>query len=231
MRCSGTLMRDFCARSCSAPPLAAARAPGRPGGRAGAARPLLPLRRLARPARPCPCAAPGFTPGEQVDVAIDGVVVDTATALPERRASRGSVTAPYQKRGERPFTLTVTEVDQPANTASADEPRDRARPAAEAARGRAVAARALHRPRLHRRRPFVYAHYVRKGKLRKTVRLGAAQGPCGRIDVRRRQIPIKRPATGRWTLQVDNQQRLQHPARERLRALAITVRRVPRPGG
>ena len=26
-----------------------------------------------------------------------------------------------------------------------------------------------------------------------------------RIDVRRRQIPVKKPALGRWTLQVDNQ--------------------------
>ena len=49
-----------------------------------------------------------------------------------------------------------------------------------------------------------YAHYVRKGRHRKTVLLGAAQGPCGRIDVRRRQFPFK-PAVGRWTLQVDNQ--------------------------
>jgi hypothetical protein len=26
----------------------------------------------------------------------------------------------------------------------------------------------------------------------------------GRVDVRRRQIPVKRPKLGRWTLQVDN---------------------------
>ena len=60
----------------------------------------------------------GFTPGEQVSVAIDGVVVDTATVLPNGEVE-GQVTAPYQERGERPFTLTLTEVDQPANTASA----------------------------------------------------------------------------------------------------------------
>ena len=111
---------------------------------------------------------------------------------------QGQVTAPYQERGERPFTLTLTEVDQPANTASA------------ASRVTALAFRLKPRKKAPSQRvrfigrgftdgEFVYAHYVRKGKLRKTVLLGAAQGPCGRIDVRRRQIPITGPprAAGR----------------------------------
>jgi hypothetical protein len=51
----------------------------------------------------------------------------------------------------------------------------------------------------------VYAHYVRKGKLRKTVQLAAAAGPCGTFDVRRRQLPIRRPQTGRWTVQIDQE--------------------------
>ena len=171
----------------------------------------------------------GFTPGEQVSAAIDGVVVDTATALPEGNVE-GQVTAPYQERGERPFTLTLTEVDQPANTASA------------ASRVTALTFRLKPRKKAPSQRvrfigrgftdgEFVYAHYVRKGKLRKTVLLGAAQGPCGRIDVRRRQIPISRPATGRWTLQVDNQQRYSTQPVSVFVRWAINVRRVPTPGG
>jgi hypothetical protein len=79
--------------------------------------------------------------------------------------------------------------------------------------------------------PMVYAHYVRKGKHRKTVELGAPQGPCGRISAKRRQIPVKRPALGRWTLQVDNQPTYSaEPAGVFVR-LAITVRRVARIGG
>ena len=176
-----------------------------------------------------PVRATGFTPGEQVNVAIDGVVVDTATALPEGNVE-GQVTAPYQERGERPFTLTLTEVDQPTNKASAES------------RVTALTFRLKPRETAPSRRvrfigsgfnddKTVYAHYVRKGKLRKTVLLGAAQGPCGRIDVRRRQIPIDRPATGRWTLQVDNQKRYSTQPASVFVRWAINVQRTPRPGG
>ena len=50
----------------------------------------------------------------------------------------------------------------------------------------------------------VYAHYVRKGKPRKTVRLGAPQGPCGRIRRAAPPVPVQ-ARRGRWTLQFDNQ--------------------------
>jgi hypothetical protein len=171
----------------------------------------------------------GFTPGEKVSAAIDGVVVDTATALPNGDVD-GQVTAPYQERGERPFTLTLTEVDQPANSASA------------ASRVTALTFRLQPRKTAPSQRvrfigrgftdgEFVYAHYVRKGKLRKTVRLGAAQGPCGRIDVRRRQIPIDGPATGRWTLQVDNQKRYSTQPVSVFVRWAINVQKTLRPGG
>ena len=171
----------------------------------------------------------GFTPGEQVSVAIDGVVVDTATALPEGNVE-GQVTAPYQERGERPFTLTLTEVDQPANAASATS-RVAALSFRLQPRRKAPSQRVRFVGRGFIDGEFVYAHYVRKGKLRKTVLLGAAQGPCGRIDVRRRQIPIDRPATGRWTLQVDNQKRYSTQPASVFVRWAINVQRTPRPGG
>ena len=79
--------------------------------------------------------------------------------------------------------------------------------------------------------PRSVAKVVRKDKLRKTVSLGAPQGPCGRISVLRRQIPVKRPALGRWTLQVDNQPFYSAEPVSVFVRLAITVRRVLRPTG
>src|SRR6185295_6705943 len=68
-----------------------------------------------------------------------------------------------------------------------------------------------------------YGLYVRKGKVRKTVRLGTPQGPCGRIDVKRRQIPVKKAALGRWTLQVDNQKTYSPTPASAFRTLIIRV--------
>jgi hypothetical protein len=149
-----------------------------------------------------PVNARGFTPGERVDVAIDGAVVETVTVLFDGTI-RGSVPAPYRAAGERPFTLTVTQVGQPATTASTVS-----RVAALGLKLKPRNAAPSKRVRI-RGLGFidgetVYAHYVRKRKVRKTIELGAPQGPCGRISVRRRQIPVRRPALGRWVMQVDN---------------------------
>jgi hypothetical protein len=145
-----------------------------------------------------------FTPGEQVRVLIDGKVVqDSVTVLPDGNV-RGEVQAPYQAKGERGFTLTVAEIGNAANTATATS-----RVTALAMRLEPKLASPSRRVRFIGRGftdgPMVYGHYVRKGKVRKTVKLGAPQGPCGRVSVKRPQIPIKRAANGRWTLQVDNQ--------------------------
>jgi hypothetical protein len=145
-----------------------------------------------------------FTPGEQVNVYLDGQLVQKeVTVLPDGNV-RGEVQAPYQPRGERGFTLTVAEIGNAANTATATS-----RVTALAMRLKPKNARPSSRVRFIGRGftdgPMVYGHYVRKGKLRKTVKLGAPQGPCGRVSVRRKQIPIRHAANGRWTLQVDNQ--------------------------
>jgi hypothetical protein len=173
--------------------------------------------------------AEGFTPGAAIDLFIDGAAVDMPVfALANGRVS-GDVTAPYRASGERAFTLTLTETERPSNTVST------------ASRVTALAMRLKPRkakPSMKVRfigRGFtdgteVFGHYVRAGKLRKTVSLGPPQGPCGTIDVRRRQIPLTRPKTGRWTLQVDNQAVYSsRPAGVFVR-LAITVRRVLRAG-
>jgi hypothetical protein len=173
-----------------------------------------------------PVRADGFTPGERVNVYIDGRVVQENIVVLQDGQVEGGVPAPYQPAGERPFTLTVTEVDQPSNTASASS-----RVTALALRLKPKRARPNRRVRFIGRGftdgTEVFAHYVRKDKLRKTVSLGAPQGPCGRVSVKRRQIPVKRPALGRWTLQVDNQPAYSPEPPSVFMRLTITVTRNP----
>src|SRR5688500_1981782 len=66
-----------------------------------------------------PVRGAGFTPGETVTVRIDGVVVAEGIRVLTDGKVVGAVTAPYQSSGERPFMLTVTEDNQPSNTAGA----------------------------------------------------------------------------------------------------------------
>jgi hypothetical protein len=168
----------------------------------------------------------GFTPGETVTVSIDGTVVEDGFADTNGEVS-GDVPAPYQQDGERPFTVTVTEARQPANTASASS-RVTALTLKLSPQRAAPSTRVRFLGRGFTDGTEVFAHYVRAGKLRKTVSLGAPQGPCGRVAVKRRQIPIKRPKVGRWTLQVDNQPIYSAEPVSVFVRLAITVRRVLR---
>jgi len=170
--------------------------------------------------------AGGFTPGAPVNVSIDGVVVQSdVTALPDGTVA-GTVNAPYQRRGVRPFALTVTERDRPANTATAAS-----RVAALSLRLKPSDARPARRVRFLGRGfldgPVVYGHYLLDDRVRRTVRLGRPEGPCGRLAARRRQIPLRRPATGRWTLQVDNQPDYSPQPPGVFVRLDITVKRVP----
>jgi hypothetical protein len=172
-----------------------------------------------------PVRASGFTPGEKVNIYLDDTLVrEGVTVLPEGRIE-GGVSAPYQARGERPFTLTVTQVGQSANTASTSS-----RVTALALRLKPRRADPKRRVRFIGRGFIdgteVFAHYVRKRKLRKTVSLVAPQGPCGRVSVKRRQIPVRRPALGRWTLQVDNEAIYTPEPPGVFMRLAITVTRA-----
>ena len=150
MRCSGTLMR--LSRPILGAVVAVLLAPQ--AAQAAVLDPLGPCYRSvdSETRETVPVHGTGLHAGRAGDrarstavVAQDGVVADTDGEV------IGGVPAPYQASGERPFTLTVTEDDQPANTASASSRVTALDAAAEAAHGRAAAARALHRPRLHRR--------------------------------------------------------------------------------
>ncbi len=173
--------------------------------------------------------AGGFTPGGAVDVLIDGTVIaNDVKALPDG-SIKGQVSAPFQAKGERAFTLTVTEADKPANTASWTS-----RVTALAMRIKPKEARPSKKVRFIGRGftdgEKIYGHYLRGGKVRKTVTLGRPNGPCGTIDVKRRQMPISKPKVGRWKLQVDNQPAYSSVPAGVLVELTIIVRRVLRGG-
>jgi hypothetical protein len=174
-----------------------------------------------------PVRASGFTPGEHVNVYVDGMLAQQDVVVLTDGQITGFVSAPYVPSGERDFTLTVTEVEQPSNTASVTS-----RVTALSLRLKPSRARPNRRVRIIGSGFIdgtdVYAHYVRKRKLRKTVRLGPPQGPCGRIDVKRRQIPLRRPALGRWTLQVDNQKAYSPRPDSVFMTLSIRVTEGPR---
>ena len=170
----------------------------------------------------------GFTPGADVTVAVDGAAAATAQAN-ELGEVVGAVSAPYQRRSARPFTLTLTEVDLPEHTVSAES-----RVTALNARLKPARAKPSSQVRFLGRGftdgEHIYAHYVREGKLRRTVDLGVPGGACGRLDAVGRQIPVRKPAVGRWTLQLDNQPVYSpHPPTVFVR-LAITVKRVVEAG-
>jgi hypothetical protein len=63
----------------------------------------------------------------------------------------------------------------------------------------------------------VWAHYRYRGRLRSTIALGRASGPCGLLSVRRPQIPVAHPARGTWQVQFDHRRRFSPRARPRLR--------------
>ena len=141
----------------------------------------------------------GFAPMSMVEVLIDGVVVGNAPtgSVGEFRLK---VDAPYQPRGERAFTLeardgvnAVTTQSRVTNLAVFMRPKRAAPSRRVRFRGRGFM---LDAP--------IYAHYLYDGDEQKTVRLTRrSTAPCGTFGVRRRQIPVAKPRTGRWVVQFD----------------------------
>ncbi len=148
----------------------------------------------------------GFAPGERLTLTIDAMPALTgATAADDGTLGAQALDAPVQPAGEREFAVTAVREADGAVRASAT-----ARVTALAVRVKPKRARWRDRVRF-RGRGFtdsgaIYAHYVRKGTLRSTVRLAdAPTGPCGTFITRRSQFPF-RPTEGVWRIQID-----QHP--------------------
>jgi hypothetical protein len=177
--------------------------------------------------------AAGFTPNSTVNLSIDGAPIEGSTGLQTDAA--GSLTladpvpAPFVARGDRTFTLTLTEVGNPANTVSAT--------AKSTALGVSVkpstakpSDRILFKGSGFTEDRAIYAHYVHKGKVRKTVRMARRPRACGGFRTRRRQIPITNPGLGDWTVQFDQFKRFVDPAAQPIVyvRLGIRIRLVPR---
>jgi hypothetical protein len=169
--------------------------PGTGGGGGGITRESLDL------------AGNGFTAGSLIDVSFNGkldrtIQTDAAGNLPPQ-----ILQSPYQAKGQGTFTLTAAERGNPANTVALPS-----RTTALTLKLKPKRARPSTRIRFKgagfTAQKAVWAHYLYKGKVQKTVRLvKRIKNPCGTFSVKRKQIPIKRPKLGVWRLQVDQQKR------------------------
>jgi hypothetical protein len=154
--------------------------------------------------------ASGFTPNSQVTLALDGQPVRGGESLQTDSAGALNVPdgfpAPFVPAGSQSFTITLTEDGNPANVATAT-----AKSTALGVTVRPASARPTQKIRfkglgftLDR---GVYAHYVRKGKVRKTVRMVRRTGECGKWKARKPQFPFAHPHTGRWIVRFDQTKR------------------------
>ena len=178
-------------------------------------------------------AAGGFTPNSDVRLTIDGAAVEggdlKAGMTGEINIPATDLEAPFVESGSRPFTVTLTEIDNLAQTVSATA-KSTALGVSLKPRSARPSKRIRFKGRGFTQEKPIYAHYVHKGKLRKTVRVKREPGDCGRFKKRRRQIPVKDPGLGLWTVQFDQYKRLIDPAVTPIDfvRLEIRVRRVPR---
>jgi hypothetical protein len=148
-------------------------------------------------------AGTGFTPGARVDVAIDGSNVVSSVAIDaDGNLPAGTINAPFVDSGQRPFTVTVTEKGNLAQSVAAQALVTRLGVTVKPMRARA-GARVRFRGAGFTAGGPVYLHYLHRGKVRRTVRLvRRPEGPCGTFEVRRPQFPFT-PAVGRWWVRVD----------------------------
>jgi hypothetical protein len=149
----------------------------------------------------------GFTPGALVDISFNGTVDRTIQADGAGNLPAQVLQSPYQASGQGAFTLTAAERGNPANTVSLPS-RATALTLSLTPKKAKPSRRIRFRGAGFTQQKAVWAHYLFKGKVRKTVRLvRRIRNPCGTFSVRRKQIPIKRPRLGRWRLQVDQQRK------------------------
>jgi hypothetical protein len=169
--------------------------------------------------------ADGFTPGAKVQVSLDGVPQATPTADANGEIT-GQVSAPWVSAGERVFTLQLAESDNAANTLVLHPRVSALWVGVTPARAR-PSRRVLFRGRGFTAPRPVFAHYWSRGRLRRTVSLGRPVGDCGLFAVRARQIPLRHPRSGRWTVVFD-QRRHAISRPEVSDRLIIVVRRTRR---
>jgi hypothetical protein len=160
-----------------------------------------------------PIGATGFTPLAPVDVLEDGApadATDDGQPDPFYADQQGTVNArvrvPYVPTGERSFSLAVIEHANPGNAAGVSGRVTALGVTLKPAKARPSRRVTFHGRGFIKRAAPVWAHYLYKGVLQRTVKLvRRPSGACGTFTVHRRQIPVVKPKVGRWTLQVDQQ--------------------------
>jgi hypothetical protein len=175
--------------------------------------------------------AAGFAANSKVDLTIDGAAVEGGTGLQtDANGTLGaqsavSVPAPFIPSGTRDFTVTLTEETNPANTVTAT--------AKTTALGVEVKPRSAKPSKRIRftglgfiANKNVYAHYVYKGKVRKTVKMAKPQAPCGSWTSHRRQIPIANPKTGAWFVQFDQLKKYVDPSKHAPKSVYVRLKIV-----
>jgi hypothetical protein len=176
--------------------------------------------------------ASGFTPNSTVDLSVDGRPYRNGNGLQVDQHGRlpvGSIPALFSRKGRRRFDVTLTEVGNPANTVTA-----RTSSTALGVELKPAEARPSDRIRFKgsgfTKAAPIWAHYLRGGTVRKTVRMARRPRACGSFKVHRRQIPITRPKLGKWTIQFDQSRRYVDPAAEKFVfvRIGIRLRLVPR---
>jgi hypothetical protein len=166
----------------------------------------------------------GFTPGATVDILVDGIL-QAQPKTDSRGMFRGTIDAPYQESGEARFEVVVRDTTNPlvsltvASRVTDLDARLRPRTAASSDRVRM-------RGRGFTRDAPLFAHYLYGDDHVKSVRLARrTKGDCGAFGVRRRQIPVDDPASGRWTIQIDQRRRYSAEPRPVWVRVPVTVRR------
>ncbi len=167
----------------------------------------------------------GFTPEGTVDILVNGIL-EAQPQAGARGEITGTVDAPPHDSGQAKFEVVVRDTTDPLVSVTVGsrvtdldarlqprtaEPSDRVR-----MRGRGFT-----------RDAPVYAHYMFDGARRKTVRIARrSRGKCGMFNVRRRQIPIDDPASGKWTIQIDQRRRYSPIPRPVWVRVPVTVERT-----
>ena len=187
-----------------------------------------------------PISASGFAANSKVDLAVtlDGAPYMTLPGLQTDPGGNLNVApeqlgAPFVASGIHEFVLTVTEQTNPANTVSATSK--------TTALGLSVKPRRARPSKIIRFKgsgftapKAVYAHYVYKKKLKKTVRMVRRTGTCGSWIAHRPQIPVNDPKPGVWTVQFDQSRKYIDASKEGnaldsvFVRLGISVTLVPR---
>lgn len=164
----------------------------------------------------------GFTPGATVDLQLDGNAAGRTTAGSDG-ALVYALNAPLQRRGEREFTVTAAEAGLPPVTvASRVTALSMAVTPKKASPKQAVTftLRGFTTPGVP-----VYLHHLLRGRNRDTVELGQPEGPCGTLKVRRKQFPMRRPASGLWTFRAEQDARFRTQPVKPFAMLEVRVRR------